>query len=40
MERDKEVKSKLRSQKWKVLRFWGKDIEKNLNKCYLIRTNN
>jgi DNA mismatch endonuclease Vsr len=33
IERDKEVKSELRKQGWKVLRFWGKDIENNLQKC-------
>jgi len=33
MERDIEVKSTLRKQGWKVLRFWGKDVEKKLQKC-------
>jgi len=35
MERDKEVIYRLRKEGWRVLRFWGKDIEKNLNKCIL-----
>lgn len=33
MERDKEVKTKLRNQGWIVMRFWGKDIVNNLQKC-------
>jgi len=33
MERDKEVILKLRRQGWKVLRFWGKDVEKKLQSC-------
>ncbi|MCE1166088.1 MAG: very short patch repair endonuclease [Bacteroidetes bacterium] len=31
--RDKVVNRKLRTDGWKVLRFWGKDINKNLKKC-------
>ncbi len=33
IERDKEVNSQLRKNGWKVLRFWGKDISKNLRNC-------
>ena len=31
--RDKEVNKRLLKEKWQVLRFWGKDIEKNLHYC-------
>lgn len=33
IERDKEVTQKLNEENWKVLRFWGKDIKKNLQDC-------
>ncbi len=33
IERDKEVNDELTKQGWKVLRFWGKEIEKNLLFC-------
>lgn len=33
IERDKEVNNKLKSDGWKVLRFWGEDIKKNLDNC-------
>ncbi len=33
IERDKEVNSELKKQGWTVLRFWAKDIEKNLASC-------
>ena len=33
IERDKEVNQKLLADGWKVLRFWGKDISKNLRNC-------
>lgn len=33
IERDKEVNEKLNEEGWKVLRFWGKDITQNLDKC-------
>lgn len=33
MERDKEVNNELINQGWTVLRFWGKDIKKNVSKC-------
>ena len=33
IERDKEVNEKLVSEGWKVLRFWGEDIKKNLYLC-------
>ncbi len=33
IERDKEVNEKLRKEGWIVLRFWGKEIEKNTNQC-------
>lgn len=35
IERDKEVNEKLTSDGWKVLRFWGRDIKKNLSECLL-----
>ena len=33
IERDNEVNEKLIAEGWQVLRFWGKDITKNLDKC-------
>lgn len=33
IKRDKTVNEILKEQGWKVIRFWGKDICKNLNKC-------
>ena len=33
MERDREVNAELERQGWTVLRFWGKDIKKNLQEC-------
>ena len=33
IERDKEVNQKLISDGWKVLRFWGKEIQNNLQSC-------
>lgn len=33
IKRDKIVNSKLKNGGWIVLRFWGKDIEKNLDIC-------
>lgn len=33
IQRDKEVTATLHSQGWIVLRFWGRDIKKNLAKC-------
>lgn len=33
IERDNEVDKKLYSLGWKVLRFWGADIEKHLEEC-------
>lgn len=33
IERDREVNVKLADEGWKVIRFWGKDITKNLDKC-------
>lgn len=33
IERDKEVNEQLLKEGWKVLRFWGKDIEKKLDVC-------
>ena len=35
IERDKEVNEELTKQDWTILRFWGKDIEKNLLSCVL-----
>jgi len=33
IQRDKEVNKHLRKNGWRVLRFWGKDIMKNLANC-------
>lgn len=33
MERDREVTERLQSEGWTVLRFWGRDIKKNLPGC-------
>lgn len=33
IERDKEVNEHLLANGWKVLRFWSKDVKKNLNEC-------
>jgi DNA mismatch endonuclease Vsr len=33
IKRDKEVVDKLTSEGWKVLRFWGQEIDKNLGNC-------
>ena len=33
MKRDKDVNKYLRKSGWIVLRFWGHDIDKNLDKC-------
>ncbi|OXB24316.1 very short patch repair endonuclease [Flavobacterium tructae] len=33
MQRDIEVNTHLKSQNWKVLRFWSNDIKKNLDAC-------
>jgi len=35
IERDKKVNEELIRQGWTILRFWGKDIEKNLLTCVL-----
>lgn len=36
MERDQEVNELLSAQGWKVLRFWGEEINKELEKCVQI----
>lgn len=36
IERDKEVNRELKKQNWTVLRFWGKQIEKDLLNCVQI----
>ena len=33
IERDREVNKRLESEGWTVVRFWGKEIEKNIDKC-------
>lgn len=33
IERDQEVNQMLENQGWIVLRFWGKQIQKNLSEC-------
>ncbi len=35
IKRDKKVNKELKKQGWKVLRFWGKEIEKQLEQCVL-----
>ena len=32
-ERDDEINKQLLFQGWTVIRFWGKDIERNVNEC-------
>ena len=34
-QRDKEVTRVLRKEGWKVLRFWERDINRNLTKCVI-----
>lgn len=34
--RDEDINISLRSQGWKIIRFWGKDIKKNLPSCVKI----
>lgn len=36
IQRDIEVNEHLKNQGWKVLRFWGNEIEKNLLSCILL----
>lgn len=33
MERDREVNEKIRSEGWTVIRFWGKEIQKDVVSC-------
>ena len=33
IQRDIEVNEKLKSEGWAVIRFWGKDITKNIKQC-------
>lgn len=33
IKRDEDVNRILKQQGWKVIRFWGKDIQKNLEAC-------
>jgi DNA mismatch endonuclease (patch repair protein) len=33
MERDREVTERLESEGWTVIRFWGKEIKKNVSAC-------
>jgi DNA mismatch endonuclease Vsr len=33
VERDKEVNRRLKSEGWRVIRFWGKDITKSTKSC-------
>lgn len=35
MRRDNEVNLQLSAQGWKILRFWSKELEKNLDACIL-----
>lgn len=36
MERDREINDLLSAQGWKVIRFWGEEINKELEKCVQI----
>lgn len=36
MERDREVNDELKALDWVVIRFWGKDIKKDLDNCVQI----
>ena len=36
IERDKEVNAHLQSQGWTVLRFWSRDVKKDLDTCVAI----
>jgi DNA mismatch endonuclease, patch repair protein len=36
MERDKEVNHYLQQHGWTILRFWSRDIQKNLNNCITV----
>jgi len=38
IQRDKEVNRKLRKEGWKVLRFWGSRIKKNVDECVVTIT--
>ena len=33
IKRDKEVNDRLKSEGWTVIRFWGKEIKENSDKC-------
>ena len=33
IERDHEVNERLKAEGWVIIRFWGKDIKKNVAKC-------
>lgn len=33
IQRDKEVNRQLKKEGWKILRFWSKDVSKNLRTC-------
>ena len=33
VERDNEVNERLKSEGWTVIRFWGKEIKKDVKKC-------
>ena len=39
IERDKKVNQKLKNEGWIVIRFWGKEIEKNVQKCLKVIKN-
>ena len=36
IERDKEVNAFLQSQGWMVIRFWSRDVKKNLDSCVAV----
>lgn len=36
IERDQEVEREIRAEDWTVIRFWGKDIKKNIDECMAV----
>lgn len=36
IERDKQVNNVLQTEGWHVIRFWGSDIQKNIDTCLVI----
>ena len=36
IQRDQEVEREIRAEDWTVIRFWGKDIKKNIDDCIAV----